>query len=180
MISIEQYNKAKEKAIIMIRNAGIKVRDDEIKHLEVADFGLSNLDQEGAQIFTFFSTERVGAKVIALFPRQTLPEHWHPPIGENPGKEETVRIIEGTVYVGLPGEDNLKDSILPNKKKDYYTCRQEVVMKPGDQMTLEPGTKHWFQSGDEGAVLYSFSTCVTDVKDQFTDPGVGRITQLEE
>jgi D-lyxose ketol-isomerase len=51
-------------------------------------------------------------------------------------------------------------------------------MKPGDQITLEPGTKHWFQASGEGAVMYLISSCVRDVLDQFTDPEVVRETKI--
>jgi D-lyxose ketol-isomerase len=47
-------------------------------------------------------------------------------------------------------------------------------------MTLEPGTKHWFQAGEKGAVMYSFSTVARDVLDGFTDPNVERVTQIQD
>ncbi len=46
----------------------------------------------------------------------------------------------------------------------------EVILEPGDQLVLPAGTKHWFQVGEKGAILYSFSTKVRDVIDQFSDP----------
>ena len=52
---------------------------EEAGKIEVADVDLSRLEREGAQILTLVATPRMAAKVIALFPHQTLPEHWHPP-----------------------------------------------------------------------------------------------------
>ncbi len=178
MITRSECNIAQEKAFQMIRAAGIVVRDDEKDGIAVADFGLSRLLIEGAQILTFFATERISAKAIALFPNQTLPEHWHPPVGDDPGKEEIVRVVSGTLYIGLNGEDTLKESHIPEDKETVYTCRNEIVMNPGDQLTLEPGTKHWFQAGPEGTVVYSFSTCVRDILDGFTDPAIMRETKI--
>ncbi len=180
MLTRAEYKDAQEKAAVMIQRAGIRIKEEEMAGISVADFGLSNLEVEGAQILTFFSTDRVSAKVIALFPGQTLPEHWHPPAGDDPGKQEIIRIIDGTVYLCTPGEDTLRSAEIPAGKGNFYTCRREVVMKEGDQLILEPGTRHWLQAGEGGAVMYSFSTCVRDALDGFTDPEVVRETVIAD
>jgi D-lyxose ketol-isomerase len=178
MLTKAQYGNAQQRAAAMIQRAGIKTKAEEMDRISVADFGISNLEVEGAQILTFFATDRVSAKVIALFPGQTLPEHWHPPVENDPGKQEIIRVVDGTVYFYIPGEDTLKAARIPEGKDNVYTCRHEVIMEMGDQLILEPGTKHWFQAGVEGAVLYSFSTCVRDALDGFTDPEVVRETVI--
>ncbi len=166
---------ARRKAAEVIRKSGITITYAEAAAIEVADFGLGNLPREGAQILTFFNSKRVSAKVIVLFPTQTLPEHWHPPRGDDPGKEETIRVVAGMAYCLVPGDDTLRHASIPEGKEECYTCRQEVVMKPCDQITFEPGTKHWLQAGPEGAVLYSLSTQTTDAEDKFSDPDIARI-----
>lgn len=176
MLTKTEHKNAQERAAAMIQNAGIRIKKEEMAEIAVADFGLSHLEVEGAQILTFFSTDRVSAKVIALFPRQTLPEHWHPPVKHDPGKQEIIRVIDGTACFYIPGKDTLKSATIPAGKRGVYTCRHEVLMKEGDQLILEPGTKHWFQAGEEGSVMYSFSTCVRDALDGFTDPQVVRET----
>ncbi len=180
MIKRHEYASAQERAVQMMVDSGLVITEDEKKQVEVVDFGLSNLKVEGAQILTFFNTERVSVKAIALFPNQTEPEHWHTAVGEDPGKEETVRIISGTVYFYIPGEDNMKMGSIPEEKSPYYTVRHELIMKPGDQITIEPGTKHWFQASREGAVMYSFSSCARCAHDLFTDPNIVRITNIVE
>ena len=60
------------------------------------------------------------------------------------------------------------------------TVFHEVVLHAGDQYTLYPGTKHWFQAGAEGAVISEFSTRSTDETDVFTDPAIVRIPTIEE
>jgi D-lyxose ketol-isomerase len=164
----------------MIRQAGITISDDEVGSIEVVDFGLSNLDREGVQVLTLVQTQRISIKVLALFPNQTEPEHWHPPVGDDPGKEETIRMIAGTVYFYVPGEDTLKEGFIVGGKADCYTMRKEIVMKPCDQLTLAPGEKHWFQTREEGAVMYSFSTIARDALDQFSDPAIERITKVSD
>jgi D-lyxose ketol-isomerase len=164
----------------LIRESGIPITDKAMEKVEVADFGLSRLDTEGAQILTLIATDRITVKIIALFPSQTLPEHWHPRVGEDPGKEETVRVISGTVRFYIPGDESMSEGFVPDGKEDAYTVRHELILKPGEQITLQPGTKHWFQAGNEGAVMYSFSTVARDVLDCFTDPHIDRVTHIQE
>jgi D-lyxose ketol-isomerase len=51
-------------------------------------------------------------------------------------------------------------------------------LKPGDQYTLFPDTRHWFQAGPEGAVVSEFSTRSTDDQDIFTDPRIKRMPEI--
>ncbi len=162
----------------MIKEANILITDREAESIDVADFGLSSIRQEGVQILTHFSTDRISGKILVLLPNQTEPEHWHPPVDNDPGKEEIIRAVSGNLRFYIPGEDTLKEGFIPQGKEHCYTMRHEVVLKPGDQLHLPPGTKHWFQAGSEGAVMYSFSTCVRDGFDKFTDPDIVRATQL--
>ena len=178
MITRKQQTAAREQAAEMIRQAGITITEAEADSIEVVDFGLSNLETEGVQVLTLVQTERISVKVLAMLPNQTEPEHWHPPVGDDPGKEETIRIIAGTVYFYVAGEDTFKEGFIVAGKDDCYTMRKEIVMHPGDQLTLAPGKKHWFQARDGGAVMYSFSTIARDALDQFTDPDIVRITKV--
>ncbi|MEM1095510.1 MAG: D-lyxose/D-mannose family sugar isomerase [Bacteroidota bacterium] len=179
MLTRAQYTAAQRRAAQMIRASGLAMTDAEAERIEVADFGLNHLETEGAQILTLVQTERISVKVLAMFPDQTEPEHWHPPVGDDPGKEETVRVISGTLLFYIPGDGTEPPpSTIPAGKGHAYTCYRELVMQPTDQITLAPGTKHWFKGGPEGAVFYSFSTIARDVLDGFTDPDVQRVTQI--
>jgi len=178
VLTRKEFTAAQERAAGMIREAGIPVTEEELGRVEVADFGLSRLDREGAQILTLAATDRIAAKVIVLFSGQTLPEHWHPRVGDDPGKEETIRVVAGVLRCYIPGADTLREGFVPQGKQDAYTVRQELLLGPGGQITLTPGTKHWFQAGEDGVVMYSFSTVARDVLDQFTDPNVQRVTRI--
>ncbi len=180
MLTRKEFEEAKQTAFKMIRDAGVQILPEEIDKINVADFGLSDLPNQGVEVFTMFATERISAKVLVLFPNQTEPEHWHPPVDTDPGKEEIIRAIKGTLRFYIPGEATMKEGFIPKGKEAQYTCRNEVVLKPGEQLILPPGTPHWFQAGHDGAVMYSFSTCVRDVLDGFTDPAIVRTTQIVE
>ena len=178
MITRDEQLNAQKRAAEMIRQAGVAITDGEAARIEIADFGLSNLEKEGIQVLTLVQTERISVKVLVLFPNQTEPEHWHPPVGDDPGKEETIRVISGTVYFYVSGEDTFEEGFIVAGKDSCYTMRKEIVMKSGDQLTLAPGEKHWFQVRETGAVMYSFSTIARDALDQFTDPDIVRTTKV--
>jgi D-lyxose ketol-isomerase len=180
MITETQQRKAQEEAIRLFDKARILLSEAEKGAIEVVDFGLSNLPVEGAQILTLVQTERISVKLLALAANQTEPEHWHPRVGADPGKEETVRHVYGDLLFYVAGEQTLSEGYIPEGKDSLYTCRKEIRMEPGSQLTLAPGEKHWFQAGKRGAVLYSFSTVARDALDQFTDPDIVRITRIAE
>lgn len=176
MITKSEKKSAQSRAVQMMRTAGIQINDDEIGLIEVVDFGLSNLDTEGVQVFTMVNTDRLAAKVLVLFPNQTEPEHWHPQVGTDPGKQETIRHIWGDLRFYVEGPDTMREGFIVAGKEKVYTLRHEIILEPGDQLSFEPYEKHWFQGGVRGAVLYSFSTTVRDGLDGFTDPGIERNT----
>jgi len=165
---------ARKAAALLLEKASLPLAGGELQKIEVIDFGLDNLPVEGLQLITMFETERMAGRILIMTPNQTEPEHWHPPFGGNPGKQEIIRAFWGEVRFYLPGEGHVSKGFLVKGKEHLYTLRREVILKPGDILVLEPGSKHWFQAGEEGAVFYSFSTTVKDGSDRFTDPGVIR------
>lgn len=180
MITRRAYWDAQKRAIEALRRSGLSFTKQELETLEVADFGLNDLNREGAQMLTLVQTGRLSVKLLVLFPQQTVPEHWHPPIGKDPGKEETIRVLSGILYLYVPGVVTLKQGRIPKGKAPFYTSRKGMIMRENDQLTLKPGTKHWFQAGAEGAVLFSLSTATRDLLDKFSDPNVVRITKIDE
>jgi len=145
--------------------------------MEVADFGLGRPAETGLQVVVYVNTERVCAKELIMLPRQTWPEHRHAPVAGGPGKEEAFRCRWGRVHLYVPGEKLGPSACRPPAgRKASCTVWHEIVLNPGDQYTLMPDTLHWFQSGDEGAVVSEFSTRSTDEADVFTDPEIQRLT----
>ncbi|MHB1001830.1 MAG: D-lyxose/D-mannose family sugar isomerase [Armatimonadota bacterium] len=181
MLTKEQAARAKERTIEYFNKACIAITPEEIENLEVADFGLDKLESIGLEILVYVNTERVCAKELVMFPNQTCPEHIHPPVDGQPGKEETFRCRWGKVYLYVPGPKVKNPGVkAPAGHEDYFTVWNEIVLNPGDQYTLMPETLHWFQAGPEGAVVSEFSTRSRDDVDIFTDPGILRIPVIEE
>lgn len=175
MITKKELELAREKTLTFFEKAGIVLTDEEKKRIDVCDLGLGELEQTGLQLLVYVNTKRCCAKELILFPRQTCPEHRHPPVDGKPGKEETFRCRWGLVYLYVPGEKTSNPHCRPPKgREQFYTVGHEIVLRPGQQYTLSPDTLHWFQAGDEGAVISEFSTENTDEKDVFTDPDIIR------
>ncbi|ATY27145.1 D-lyxose/D-mannose family sugar isomerase [Bacillus velezensis] len=155
------------------QKAGIVLTDDEVEDIQIMDYGLGKLKETGLQLFIYVNTDRYCSKELVLFPRQTCPEHRHPPVGGEKGKQETFRCRWGKVYLYVEGEKTENPSVLPPEEdKEYYTVWHEIVLEPGGQYTIPPDTKHWFQAGEEGAVITEMSSTSTDDHDVFTDPRI--------
>ncbi len=179
MITTMEYEQAQRRATVLLAQTGLALRQAEIDGIEVADFGLGELEISGAQIVTLVNTERIAAKLLVLFPSQTEPEHTHPRLGAYEGKEETIRCEWGEVYVYAPGEPaSHPRACPPEHRKHTYTVWHEHVLRPGDQVSFQPNTPHWFQAGPHGTVIWSFSTKAIDVQDTFTDPQIVRQTVI--
>ena len=148
-------DEARQRAAAALAEAGVVLLPEERDAIEVTDFGLGRLEEIGLQLVVYINTERVCAKELVLFPGQTCPEHRHPPVAGEPGKEETFRCRRGEVQLHVDG-------------------RPDVVLRPGEQATIPPDTLHWFRAGAEGAVVSEFSTRSTDENDVFTDPQIVR------
>lgn len=175
----ETYNAYVTKALEYYARAGIVLSEEEKQRIEVADFGLDDLDRLGLQLLVYVNTERVCAKEMVLLPHQTCVEHMHIPTDGQAGKEETFRCRYGTVYLYVSGEGRKEDiqAVLPPTDVSVF---HEIVLRPGDQYTLMPETWHWFQAGEEGAVISEFSTRSTDHTDIFTDPRIVRASKIED
>lgn len=179
MITQEEYAQAVRRTRAFLERVGIVLTPTEAEQIEVADFGLGELERTGLQLITYVNTERCCAKELVLFPGQTCPEHLHPPVGNDPGKEETFRCRWGEVYLYVPGEPTPHPHGRPPVGSEaYYTVYHEVCLKPGEQYTLPPRTLHWFQAGPNGAVVSEFSTRSRDETDIFTDPRIRRTPEV--
>jgi D-lyxose ketol-isomerase len=149
-------SEARERAAAMLDEAGIVLTPGERESIEIADFGLGRLEEIGLQIVVYVNTDRVCAKELVLFPHQRCPEHRHPPVDGEPGKEETFRVRRGAVHLHVDSAD-------------------DILLGPGEQYTVPPNTLHSFEAGDEGAIVSEFSTTSRDALDVFTDP-VSRVS----
>jgi len=179
MLTKEQAGSYQQQAGEMFLKAGIYIRDEEVEQIEIADFNLDQFEQTGLGVLVYVNTDRCCAKELAMWPRQTCPQHRHPSVEGRPGKEETFRCRWGSVYLYVSGESTLEPGAKPPVGREAtYDVWHEIVLQPGDQYTLHPDTWHWFQAGDEGAVVSEFSTSSTDEADIFTDPEIQRQTQI--
>jgi D-lyxose ketol-isomerase len=181
MIRRSQVNRAQARALEMLRRAAITLTPAEAERIEVAELGLGELEQTGLELVVYINTDRYCAKELILFPRQTCPEHRHPSVRGEPGKQETFRCRWGKVWLYVPGDPvRTPQARVPAGSAQYYTVLHEIELNPGDQYTIPPDTLHWFQAADSGAIVSEFSSTSRDESDVFTDPRVKRIPEIVE
>lgn len=173
-----EYQNQVQKTLEYFEKAGIVLTAREKEQIEVADFHLGKVNEVGLQLLAYVNTPRVCAKEMVLLPGQTCPEHKHIATDGQPGKEETFRCRWGKVYLYVEGQGSQQEihGKIPASK---VTVFQEIILNPGEQHTIMPDTLHWFQAGEEGAVISEFSTHSTDETDVFTDPDVRRAVEIE-
>ena len=163
-----------EQAAATLRRAGVTLAPGEESRIEIADFGLGRVEDEGLALLVYVNTDRYCAKELVLWPRQRCPQHRHPPFGGGPGKMETFRCRSGSVTLRVapkPGGDSVGGP---------YQPLPQVLLEPGAQFTIPPDTWHWFEAGDEGAVVSEFSSASRDDLDIFLDPRVRRATRINK
>jgi D-lyxose ketol-isomerase len=143
----------RERVVQMLEAAGVVLGEHD--DVEIADFGLGRFEEIGLALVVYENNDRYCAKELVLLPHQLCPEHRHPPVGDDPGKQETFRCRTGVVTLWVDGHG-------------------ELTLRPGDQFTIPPDTLHWFRAGGEGAVVSEFSSRSRDESDVFTDPQIVR------
>lgn len=181
MLTRTQLDDARRRAAAILDDLNIALTPEERANIEIADFGLDDLDRTGLELVVYENNDRYCAKELVLFPRQTCPEHRHPPIGDDPGKRETFRCRWGEVYLYVEGEPvDVLQARVPEGDEAFYTVFHEIVLRPGEQYTIPPNTLHWFQASDEGAVVSEFSSTSRDEHDIFTDPRIRRIPEVAD
>jgi D-lyxose ketol-isomerase len=156
VITEDELREAQAYAAAELEAAGIALTEAEREQIEVADFGLSRLREQGLMLLVYVNTDRYCAKELVMYPGQTCPEHRHPPFDGTPGKEETFRCRRGSVTLRVDG--------------------RELELGPGEQFTIPPDTLHSFTAGPGGTVISEFSSTSRDELDVFTDPNVQRAT----
>ncbi len=177
---------ATEQTLQMFETAHIMLTTKERENIEIADFGLGDYPRSGLQLLTYINSPRYCAKELVLFPEQTCPEHLHPPFNQGPGKQETFRCRWGEVYLFVDDDsltlnehqDGSPVCHPPENFENHYTCQRYILLKAGEQYTIAPNTRHWFQAGRLGAVISEFSSESRDDYDIFTDPNVVRASTI--
>ncbi len=150
--------------------AGFALTPEEKANILVVGFGEEDFFAWGAAAIDTILHPRYGGRLIIFFPNQRFPEHWHPDVDGDAGKEETFRVLWGQVRIYCPGEPSPGAlERIPAGKEDVFTSRHEVILNPGEQVTAGRQERHWLVAGPEGTVGLETSSTVRDSYDQWTD-----------
>lgn len=183
---MNSHSEAISGTLQLLQQANIVLTEEEQQRIEIATFGLPEYPVSGLQLLTYINSPRYCAKELVLFPHQTCPEHLHPPFEGTPGKQETFRCRWGEVYLFVDDDNLTPDDaggepvcVVPPGSEAWYTCKRYILLRPGEQYTIAPDTRHWFQAGKQGAVVSEFSSESRDELDIFTDPRVNRLAGVK-
>lgn len=176
-MQVEEKERIKTKALEYFQKAGIVISLEEKENMEITDLGLNDFERTGIVLVIYVNNSRYCAKEMVLFPNQTCPEHCHPDHDSMEGKRETFRCRYGKVYLYIEGDktENAKTHP-PAGDEKCYSVYHEIILLPGDQYTIDKNTLHWFQAGEEGAVISEFSSPSDDFSDIFTDLRIKRVS----
>ncbi len=164
------------RAIAMLQRAGILITLQEEAAIVLADMGLGEFERQGVAILPYINTDRYCAKELIFLPHQTCPQHRCPPVNGQPGKQETFRCRYGRVYLYVEdAPTRCPHCRAPYGSEDAYTVWHEIVLTLGEQYTVAPDTWHWFQAGEEGAVVSEFASASHDEDDIFADARIVRV-----
>lgn len=187
MIKRSEIRRLQQRFARMLDDAGIILSPPERQRIEVADMGLGEIERSGLGLVVYENNDRYCAKELMMLPRQSCPQHRHPPVTDNagrvldPGKRETFRCRRGEVYLYVEGHATASPNAQPPAgSEDYYTVWHERLLREGDQYTIPPNTWHWFQAGDTDAIISEFSSPSRDELDHFLDPRINRLPEIEE
>jgi len=176
----EEVEQIRDEASEFLARADISITEQERKSMEIADFGLNDIRNVGLELVLYENNDRYCAKELVLLPRQMCPQHRHPRVHDNnPGKQETFRCRWGEVYLYVEGNPTPNPkAVVPEKYRKHLSVWREIVMRPGDQYTIKSDTLHWFQAGDQGAIVSEFSSTSIDELDVFSDPNIKRAPEI--
>ncbi len=133
-----EVESARARAAEMLEKAGIVITPEERENIETADLGLGEFERTGLALVVYINNDRYCAKELIMFPRQTCPEHRHPPVSSDPGKTETFRCRTGKVWLYCEGEPTPDPKArVPGGSEKHYTVFHDPVEHP----PLVPGRR---------------------------------------
>ena len=146
----EAVEKARANTRGYLKAAGIPLGS--LLQIEITDFGKGDFDRLGLALIVRVSEAEYASKWLVVLRGQSCPNHCHEKI------KETFFLIRGDVILWVNG--------------------QETRMKPGDQITLPPGTWHKFTS-DHGALIEEVTNRQVPDDSIFEDKSIQRCVSVE-
>ena len=181
MITRTEQRRRRNERQSCLQKTGLAFRPDELAGIEVADFGLGELaEQRGADLDAGEQRED-RRQAAGAHPRPNPPGARASAAGILRGQRGDAALRVGRALPLRPRRaDAEPEGASAGRTRGHVHGLARTLLRPGDQITFEPNTPHWFQAGPEGAVVWSFSTKAVDVQDVFTDPQVARQTVIGE
>lgn len=147
----QEIEEAREATRQVLDEAGIVLGPSH--EIEITDFGKGDFDSLGLALIIRVTEPEYASKWLVCFDGQTCPNHYHEKI------KETFFIIKGRMTMWI------------NAK--------QMLMKPGDQVTMRPGTWHKFTANGDTVIEEVTNRQYPD-DSIFEDNDIERYVTMEE
>ena len=158
---------------------------------DITDFGLGDFNKWGLVLANVDDEREYCQKLMWAAAGQRTPRHHHG------SKKENIRCLSGNLHIELFGFETAGEEVeidweefvisehvikvKINGEMVERDVREELVLGPGDVITLPQGLDHEFWGGEDGAVVQEVSMGNDDTDDNyFEDEEVGRFSEIEE
>lgn len=141
---------------------------------DVTDLGLGNWREHGLVLVNLAEEPEYCEKLMYAKKGMVTPSHYHK------SKKEDIICRWGELAVKLNAPDGPFQMKLNGRYREIRDG-DELILKPGHRVTLEPGMIHSFWPTTDECIIGEVSTANDDLNDSFfLNPDVGRFPAIEE
>lgn len=141
---------------------------------DITDFGLGQFRKCGLTLVNLAEEAEYCEKIMFAYDGQVTLAHTHRI------KKEDIICRQGRLRLSL-GKGPGRFEVKINGQRCLFEGVQEVVLTPGERITLTPGVFHAFWPEGGPALIGEVSTANDDVHDNiFAEPTVGRFSEIVE
>ena len=166
-----------------------EIRDNKLGW-DITDYGLNDFFKVGFALFTLRNgnvkdsryKKTYAEKLLMLYPGQSSPMHYH-----WNKMEDIINRGGGEVFISVYNGNNEKEKLDTEVKiskdgREYYvSAGTEIILKPGESITIYPYMYHDFKvKGNNAILLGEVSMCNDDENDNCFFDDVGRFPEIEE
>ena len=147
---------------------------------DITDFGLGNFSSDGLVLVNLAQEREYCEKLMYAIKDQKTPIHYHKK------KKEDIICRNGELTLVLwktypEKKTNQNITVSRNGEKWQFTEDQQIVLKSGERITIEPLIWHTFYPSSLECIIGEVSTANDDVNDNFfANSEIGRYSHIIE
>lgn len=148
---------------------------------DVTDFGLGCFEKEGLVLLNLANEAEYCEKLMFAEKHQQTPAHCHRKKKEDIICRHGLLVVQVWPESPATADPGASFRVQVNNNMRSVFSGQELRLKAGERITLEPGVYHLFYPESEGCIISEVSTANDDLNDNFfVNPDIGRFSEIEE